>query len=262
MGLFKYILNGSVPLATLFFIIAIYKSVVSSPPEQALKKFLSDAMRYGIILFVMFKLSDIIEGIMLFSDRFAQSVIRAANISGKVRIEYGYGPVDSLMEKIHQLNMDLSTVDVMDFGATIQEFFKQMGPYILYFIGGVVTLLILVSSGLSVIGIAYQRIVKPLLMMPLSTVVLSMGCCSDEGTKQIWSMGKTFLGLCLSGGLFVLAVRMGGSVSSTLIADYLSGSGNTSMSGQIITIVGADANALIITALLKSMDAMIQKAFG
>ena len=136
-----------------------------------------------------------------------------------------------------------------------------MGPYILFFMAGVITVLIMISSGLAVIGIAYQRIIKPLIMIPFSTIVLGMSCCSDEGSKMMWSIGKTFLGFCISGAFMMLALYMGSLISTELLGDVV-GSVENDISVGIVTIVRFNMGALIITGLLKSMDAMVQKSFG
>ena len=43
--MFNAISDATVPIATVFFIIAIYKSVISAPPEQQAQRFLMDALR-------------------------------------------------------------------------------------------------------------------------------------------------------------------------------------------------------------------------
>ena len=42
--IYNAIADATVPIATVFFIIAIYKSVVSSPPGQQAQRFLQDAL--------------------------------------------------------------------------------------------------------------------------------------------------------------------------------------------------------------------------
>ena len=256
-GIYTTVKAGAIPLATLFFIIALYKTVVSSPPEQALKKFLSDGIRYGLILFVIDKLDEIIVAIMKYADAFVKSV-HVGTFSSLRNSQ----STAILITRIESIDLDLSTVNAMDFGGTIETFFEQIGPFILFFIAGVITILVLASSGITVIGIAYQRIIKPLAMIPLSTVILSMSCCSDEGTKTMWSMGKTFLGLCLSGGLFIIAIHMGYSIGDKLAEIAPALSEGRDWESAIIIVVRANIGAVITTGLLKSMDAMIQKAFG
>ena len=43
---YNAIADATVPIATVFFIIAIYKSVISAPPGQQAQRFLQDALRY------------------------------------------------------------------------------------------------------------------------------------------------------------------------------------------------------------------------
>ena len=67
-SLYTSISAATIPIATCFFVIAIYKSVVTAPPEQQAQRFLMDGVRYCIILFVAANLWQILGYIMEFSD--------------------------------------------------------------------------------------------------------------------------------------------------------------------------------------------------
>jgi hypothetical protein len=67
-SLYTSISSATIPIATCFFVIAIYKSVVTAPPEQQAQRFLMDGVRYCIILFVAANLWQILGYIMEFSD--------------------------------------------------------------------------------------------------------------------------------------------------------------------------------------------------
>ena len=49
--IFNAISDATIPIATVFFIIALYKTVVTSPPEQQAQRFLMDTIKYCMILF-------------------------------------------------------------------------------------------------------------------------------------------------------------------------------------------------------------------
>ena len=74
-SMFNIVIGCTVPLASLFFIIAIYKTVLSTPPDQALKKFLADTLKYIMVVFIASQLWSIMEGIRTFSDSFMTSAI-------------------------------------------------------------------------------------------------------------------------------------------------------------------------------------------
>ena len=66
--LYNNISSATIPIATCFFVIAIYKSVITSPPEQQAQRFLMDAVRYCIILFTADHLWEILGYVIEFSD--------------------------------------------------------------------------------------------------------------------------------------------------------------------------------------------------
>ena len=67
-ALYNAISDATVPIATVFFIIAIYKSVVSAPPGQQALRFMQDALRYVMILFLAANMWSIMGYIIDFSD--------------------------------------------------------------------------------------------------------------------------------------------------------------------------------------------------
>jgi hypothetical protein len=261
---FEFAKNLATPAAALFFMIAIYKSVVSVPPEQQAKRFLTDAMKYGVVIFTINKLWEIIEHIITIADTFTNQIPTVpktdlANSTGAADIE----------NVINFLKMDLEEVDMMDFGETIKQFFDQLGPYILFFMGGLISLIILTGAALTVLTIAYQRLIKPLLIIPFSAVVVGMSCCSGEGDKLMWNLCKQFVGLCLSGAFMLLAIKMGSSVSEAILAPtreplytMIGEEVQIHYLPSILAMVKVDMQAILIMGLLKSMQAMISKTFG
>ena len=77
---YNAISDATVPIATVFFIIAIYKSVVSAPPGQQAQRFLQDALKYCIILYIAANMWRVMGYIMDFAD----------GITGKLSATSGY----------------------------------------------------------------------------------------------------------------------------------------------------------------------------
>ena len=77
---YNAIADATVPIATVFFIIAIYKTVVSAPPGQQAQRFLQDALRYCIILYIAANMWSIMGYIIDFTD----------GITGKISATSGY----------------------------------------------------------------------------------------------------------------------------------------------------------------------------
>ena len=90
--IFGKIAGCAIPIATLFFIIAIYKTVSSTPPEQQARKFLLDTLKYVIILYISSQLWNIIGYIM----DFASGITSAINSGG------GYGQIDTQNNAVNQ----------------------------------------------------------------------------------------------------------------------------------------------------------------
>ncbi|MBP5324825.1 MAG: hypothetical protein J6Y86_04950 [Pseudobutyrivibrio sp.] len=256
-SIFTTISGCTIPLATLFFIIAIYKTVSSTPPEQQARRFLLDALKYVIILYISSQLWNIL-GYML---DFASGITSAINDGGAYG-QISTGDDNVVFQAVDDLKLSFGSHG-LNIGEYISEALDIVVTILVYFIGGLASVIILGASGLTVIGVAFERIIKPLVILPFSAIVLGIGSCSGEGERLMWHYGKSLLALALSGAFMITAIKLGNAMFTTYnIADRIV----TDHSGQIIraiiTIVQVDMTAIIITGLLKSMDSLVGKVFA
>lgn len=162
-ALYNAISDATVPIATVFFIIAIYKTVVSAPPGQQALRFLQDALRYVIILFVAANMWSIMGYIMDFAD----------GITSKITVTSGYtltmsGDIERIIDSCLELpDFELS-------GEWLAEFWEVIGCSLLFLIGGIILLFIMVASCLSIISTAFQRILKPLMILPFAGIAIAL----------------------------------------------------------------------------------------
>lgn len=161
---YNAIADATVPIATVFFIIAIYKSVVSAPPGQQAQRFLHDALRYCIILYIAANMWSIMGYIIDFTD----------GITGKISATSGYTlSVSGDMENIIDTCLKLPSFELS--GEWLEKFWSTIGCSLLFLIGGIVLLFIMVASCLSIISSAFQRILKPLMILPFAGIAIALG---------------------------------------------------------------------------------------
>ncbi len=254
-GIFDGIIDCTIPLATLFFIIAIYKTVSSTPPEQQARKFMLDIFKYVMILYISSQLWNILGYVIDFTDGVTSIIADGSD----------YATIDTENNEVFDTidGLDLSIADHgLNIGEAILDAIGIVVTIIVYLIGGVVSILVLASAGLTVIGVAFERIIKPLVILPFSTIVLGVGACSGEGERMMWHYGKTFLSFCISGAFMITAIKLGNAMFSTFnLAENINADGNDTIEA-IVAIVQVDMTAIVITGLLKSMDSIVAKVFG
>ena len=254
--IFTVINRCTIPLAGLFFIIAIYKTVSSTPPEQQARKFMLDVLKYAIIIIISYKLWDILGQVMDFTAGLTSAINDQA---GSSEINTDNNAVVSAINELplhfenHGLRIDKYIGDALVIVLDI----------LIYFIGGLASIIILCATGLTVIGVAFERILKPLVILPFSAIVLGIGSCSGEGERMIWQYGKALLGMLLSGAFMIIALKLGNTLFANYnLASYLGDVGENSIVKGIVLVVSVDMEAIIITGLLKSMDSLVAKVFG
>ena len=245
---YNAIADATVPIATVFFIIAIYKTVVSAPPGQQAHRFLQDALRYCIILYIAANMWSIMGYIIDFTD----------GITGKISATSGYTlSVSGDMESIIDSCLELPSFELS--GEWLEKFWSTIGCSLLFLIGGIVLLFIMVASCLSIISSAFQRILKPLMILPFAGIAIALGAGGHDISRSLLTYIKTFFGFCISGALMVVAVKTGVSLCTNLVNFNLAGASNVYKC--ILITVQMAITPIVISGLVKGSDAITSRMF-
>ena len=245
---YNAIADATVPIATVFFIIAIYKSVVSAPPGQQAQRFLHDALRYCIILYIAANMWSIMGYIIDFTD----------GITGKISATSGYTlSVSGDMDKLIEVCLKLASFELS--GEWLEKFWSTIGCSLLFLIGGIVLLFIMVASCLSIISSAFQRILKPLMILPFAGIAIALGAGGHDISRSLVTYIKTFFGFCISGALMVVAVKTGVSLCTNLVNFDLTSASNVYKC--ILITVQMAITPIVISGLVKGSDAITARMF-
>ena len=245
-GMYNSIAAATIPIATCFFVIAIYKSVITSPPEQQAQRFLMDAVKYCIILFVAAHLWEILGYIIEFADGITASLGSDAGY----RLSMG-GDLERIIHDSLQFpEFELS-------GEWFGKFFECIGCCVLLLIGGLILILVMVASCISIISSAFQRIIKPLIVMPFAGIAVAMGAGGPEVGRSMVQFLKTFFGFCISGAMMIVIIKCGCSLCTNMVSSGLAGS--TDIENVIMMTVQAAITPIVIAGLVKGTDAVIQR---
>ena len=244
--LYYSVSRATIPIATCFFVIAIYKSVISAPPEQQAQRFLMDTLRYCIILFVAANLWQILSYIIEFTDAITY---RTGSASGYTLLMGGD------MERIIHESLTLPEFELS--GEWIGKLFEALGSVALLLIGGVVLLLVMVASCLSIISSAFQRILKPLVIMPFAGIAVAMGAGGHEIGRSMVQFLKTFFGFCISGAMMVVIIKTGCSLCTQMVSSALVA--NSDIENVIMMTVQASVTPIVISGLVKGVDHVIAR---
>lgn len=244
--MFNAISDATVPIATVFFIIAIYKSVISAPPEQQAQRFLMDALRYCIILFVAANMWNIMGYIIDFSD----------GITSKMGTTSGYTlSVNSSLESIINSTCALPSFELT--GEWFSKLWSVIGCSLLFMIAGIVLVFIMVASCISIISSGFQRILKPLIILPFAGIAIAMGAGDHDISRSLLQYIKTFFGFCISGALMVICVKTGVTLCTTLVNFNLAGSSD--IYKVILITVQSAITPIVISGLVKGTDSIVQR---
>ncbi len=212
-NLYNAICDATAPIACVFFLIAIYKTVVSAPPEQQAQRFLMDALRYVIILYIGMNAWNVMGYVVDFAD----------GITSKIGATGSYTlTLNSSLLKMIEESMKLPDFELS--GEWFSKVFDCIGYSMLFLISGVALILIMIACSLSIISSAFQRIIKPLLILPFAGIAVALGAGGHEISRSLVQYVKTLFGFCVSGAMMVIAVKVGVTLTTTLINLELTGS--------------------------------------
>lgn len=230
----------SIPIATVFFLIAILREVVSAPPEQQSKKLLASALKYGIMIGILANLWTIM-GVVI---DVADGVTTALSNGSKVAAAgYKMEMSSDLVEAINKINEI----------PWYEEWYWHIGVFVSAFI----TLLIIVGSCVSILSCAFQRIIKPLAILPFAAITVAMGAGSGSASRVASQYMKTFIGFLLSGAFMVICVKLGVGLSKGMIAFNVN---DLSAKEAVIYIsIQYSIAPIMIAGLIKSTDSIIGK---
>lgn len=255
--IFDAISDIALPIAIVFFLIAICKDVISTPPEQQIRKFLNDALKFCIMVGILANLWTLMEAIMEIADGITDKV--ASNASATYEMQMS----DELKNIITEVNDLAPTTEIhfTSFGSDLiafaKEFLEIAMTRLLFFIAAIVTLGVIVAACISIINSAYQRILKPLVILPFSSITVAMASGSHEAERVSTSYLKTFFGLCLGGAFMVVSVKLGVALTN---GGFISPPGDASINTKVLYIAVQNMiTPTIIAGLVKTTDSTIAR---
>lgn len=246
--IFEAISDATIPLTCVFFLVALYKTVITSPPEQCAQRFLMDAIRYCLILFVADNLWDIMGEVMNIADGITDKI----GVSGNYHMSYGAYLKTIIEETLVMPEFALS-------GEYVASLLETCGCFLMFLLSGVVLMFIMVASCLSIISSAFGRILKPLIMLPFSGIAVAMGAGGHEVSRSMYHYLKMFIGFCLSGAMMIICIKVGFSLTTNLVSFELSSASD--LQKVLYMTVQASITPIVIAGLVKTCDSLSQHMF-
>lgn len=251
--LYNAISSISLPIATVFFLIAILKEVVSSPPDQQARRFLGDAIKFGVLIGILANLWTVMGYVMQIAD----GVTNSLSMSATYTLSMSTDLQNVITEASTKPSVSISSLsDLIDFfGAWMDYALTNL----LFFIAGIITLAIIVASAISIISSAYQRIIKPLAILPFSSIAVAMASGTNETNRIAVGYIKTFFGFCISGAFMVIAVKLGVALTDGMVAFDLD---TLTLHEKVLYIsIQNMVTPIVIAGLVKSADSIIGRIF-
>lgn len=258
-NIYLSIRSCSVPIAICFFLIAVIKDNVEKDSGVIPRRLMQDVMKYLIFVAILANLWEIMGMIVAFTDGLTDRISASNSVLFTANED-----LNSLFEEVNGLE---NTVDhswawtdmsgsIERIGAWILEFISIGFCKTMFFITGIAFLFSIIASGFSIISTAYQRILKPLIILPFSAIMVAFAAGSTEQERTTMQYLKTFFGFCLSGAFMVVAINIGTAFANGgLIAFDLT---DKDLAYRMFSVcIEMSATPLVIAGLVKGIDSII-----
>lgn len=259
-NLFNAISGIAIPIAEVFFLIAIFKDVMGSPAEQQLRCLIMDMLKFVVMLAVLANLWDVMGAVIEIADEITVAFGMTADY--ELTLSDELLATIALVEEDPTLPEDYSFVND-GFGPIItwiSEFGVCIFNRLLFMLFAIGTLVIVVGSSITILSSAYQRIIKPLAILPFSSISMAMAAGTAEGGRTAMNFVRTLFGFAISGAFMVICIKLGVSLTNGGIVAFDLASLN--MFEKIIYIsVQNMLTPIIIAGLVNGADSVVQRIF-
>ncbi len=258
---FDILLDVAIPIATLFFIIAIYNAVVSTPPEEHPKRFIMNTIRYAVVIVVATNVFNILTCVTEITEDATDAVLEATQPASTNDYKFTYDDNSPIRQAIKRRSS--KPIDIKKFTqGKVLVFLDSVFEYVTLFLGAVLTLISFAVSAFTIAMAGIQRIVKPLMMLPFSTIVVGMSACEDEGERTLMNYLKALLSFCMSAVAIVISIKIGAALSSLNLIHLGKGLPGKSTVAALAEVVNINLPVVITTGLVKSSEGFMNKVFS
>jgi len=257
---FDAIADISIPVAIVFFILAIIKDVLATPPEQQARKFIQSTLKFAVLVGLLVNLWLVMGYIMQIADGITDKIGISGNYQLLMTEEFKNAITDFYAQEPATQPSGLGTEYIKTLVQNIKEWVVLFIKGLVFTIAGFMVMIMTIAAGISIISAAFQRIIKPLVILPFSTITVAFAAGSNEAEQVTRQYLKTFFGLCISGAFMVIAVKLG----AALIDGGLIAFNTSTMDAEDKMLYLTIQNAItptVIAGLVKSADSTIARFF-
>lgn len=276
-GAYNALLDITIPIAIVLFLIALFKIVISTPPNQQMYAFIGSAIKFGIIIAlaanmwtILTEVSRVCAGVVVAVSDSAGGNFSVVNLVMpddvyKVLTEgwkNNFSPyaaaADYIKENYAFLNLN-GAVDVAAGILSIKDWGERALATMIGFFFAVAFFIVCVACSVIILLTVFKRFIKPLIIAPFSVIAIATGAGGSEASRSMWAFFRTFIGFILSGAIMVLGFAVGTTIANMI--DF----GVTSAEPIKFAVLGSlkmMIQPMLVTGIVKGADSIMSKALG
>ncbi len=270
----------ALPVVAVFFLLALVKELVSTPIEMVPRKLALNLIKYIVICALVANSYEL----MCTISNISAGIVRMVNASLSIdayEIEEADLNLDDIEEiKAEGEKTDMEAEDEASWWEKLGKWFSDKANWllnlildflqttiiktILYFLGSIIFVFICATSGISILNVAIQRVIKPLVIIPFSAIAFACAAGSQESERVTVSFIKTYVGFVLSGAVILISLAFGselaGTIGSALVTAAAESDNMTVV--WVAQLTSALMTPVVVAGLIKGADGIVRQAIG
>ena len=256
----------TIPIAIVIFLIGWLKAVCQGPPERTAHEMFGIFLRFCIVVAIAANLWAFMGYVIQVTDGITDAV---ASSSGGIP-DYNLDLKDTLSSAIDSISSTPTSDDIdwdimhpfISFGKFVTIWVTWFLTYVGFLIASIITLGIMVYCSIVILSQAYQRIIKPLVVLPFMAISFGFAAGQGEGDRVAINYFKTIVGYLLSGAFMVVAVKIGVALTnSDDITNALVSSSSDVTMVMLLESIKTMITPIITVGIVKSTDSIMSRLF-
>lgn len=256
-----------VPLLLLFFFLKILKELITTPWEQFYKKILYSFLHFLLISWLCLNIKTVnntfIDCTQLVADQLLSSFSNRT-VSENVNPNPRHGELDVADEEYTIPGIDIQMKFESSGDPQLKKACEELDKenFLVRAIGYVMIMLACMgaalawgSSAIIILKAAYTRLLKPLIMLPLSGIAIAMSAGSENMGRTTYAFYKQIAIFILAGPFMGLCIAAAKYLNFTIPAD----SGASALTCVLLMVATIIIRPMIIAGLVKEASNTIQQ---
>lgn len=251
---YNTIADVAISVAVIFYFIGLIKIAMQiNGDENGFRRILEHLVKIVCMYCLIKNMMKLLDNILIIGADIASKI-------GTKNTTFTFD-VTTIMDRINK-EIPFPKIDsIWDISSSLVDLLRYVGSSLILLFFALIATGVVVASAITIINVCYQRIVKPLVVIPFAGISAAMSCAEGEFGSSFIHFIKTFIGFALTSMFIVIAIRLGTQLASSSIFTSLFKNSPDGLTGAMYELLQFALAPMITAGTVKCSDSIISRLF-